>query len=239
MKSIKGKALRVKFIITGFFLLLYALRFPLYPLYAAESSPSADIKSKLEEFKKEAASKAAQLKELISKKLQNKAYIGRVKSKSDNSVTLAAITGPKIISLNQDTVFASQIKTKQKLTINQEDQVVALGDIDETGVLIAKKIILIPTIDYELKTYLWGQVVLFEDKLATIRDKSNKNISAALPKEAKVKAGDFVILTGSKNKNEIFEAVFVYVIPYDGILKPKKIATPSAKISTPSASPRR
>lgn len=179
------------------------------------------------------------MKELISKKLQNKAYIGRVKSKSDNSVTLAAITGPKIISLNQDTVFASQIKTKQKLTINQEDQVVALGDIDETGVLIAKKIILIPTIDYELKTYLWGQVVLFEDKLATIRDKSNKNISAALPKEAKVKAGDFVILTGSKNKNEIFEAVFVYVIPYDGILKPKKIATPSAKISTPSASPRR
>lgn len=227
--SIKYKVLCIK----GLLILSLPIILNTYPIslaYAADSTPSADIKSKLEEFRKEAASKAAQLKELISKKLQNKAYIGKVKSKSDNSLTLAAVTGPKIISLTQDTVFANEIKPKQKFTIDEEDRVAALGDIDETGVLIAKKVILLPAKKEPSKSYLWGQIFSVSEKMATLKDKGNKNISVSLPKSAKVKTGDFVILTGSKDENEVFDTVFVYVA--------KKAATPSAKIATPSAKPK-
>lgn len=211
------------------------------PSFAADSTPSADVKSKLEQLKKDIASRAAKLKQEIDKKLTNKAYVGKVKTKSKTSITLATRTGPKIVSINQDTVFDSQIKGKKyslKL-VSEEDYLAALGDIDETGVLIAKKIILPDPKPLILnpKSYLWGQIVAVSEKLATLKDKEQKNIAVSLPKQTSVKEGNFVILTGSMGKNDIFEAEFVYVIPQGGILKLKKVATPSAKTATSSAKP--
>lgn len=221
-------------------LLLHPSPFTLHPVLAVDSTPSADIKSKLDEFKKEIASKAAQLKQVVDRKLKDKAYVGTVKTVSDNSLTLAAESGPKMVSTNQDTVFESNIKTKQKFsqkTLSEENYIAALGDIDETGVLIAKKIILLPAPNSELKTYLWGKVIAISDQLITIKDKELKNNAASLPDSSDVSLNYFVILTGSKGKNDIFDAGFVYVIPQGGILKAKKMATPSAKLATPSATP--
>lgn len=233
------------------FLQLYAIPYTLYPIFAADSSPSADIKSKLEEFKKEINSKsasfAAQLKETISKKLKDKAYIGKVKAKSESSLTLAATSGPRIVSINQDTLFESKIKSRVKFSqknIRDEDFIVALGDIDETAVLTAKKIILLPALNSQLKTHLWGQIIAISDKLLTVKGRDNKNTAVIPPADPKVKLNDFVILTGQLNeqsspldKNEIFEAEFVYIIPQGGFIKPKKTATPSAQISTKSPTP--
>lgn len=203
-------------------------------VYAAESSPSADIASKLKAFQKEAASKAAQLKDLISKRLQNKAFVGTLESQSGNSLTLAAKSGPKIISLSEDTLFESNTKSKQKFSrknLASGDYITALGDIDETGVLAAKKIILLPTTNSEKpKAYLWGQIISVSEDLATLRDKNFKNVAASLPESSKFKLNDFVILTGSFDKNNIFSAQFVYVIP-QAVIKPKKSATPSANIN--------
>ena len=44
-----------------------------HPVAAVDSTPSAEIKAKLEELKKEIASKAAKLKQEVNRKLQNKA----------------------------------------------------------------------------------------------------------------------------------------------------------------------
>lgn len=220
------------------------------PAFAAASTPSADVKSKLEELKKEIASKAARLKHEVDRKLKNKAYVGKVKSKSDQSITLAMSTGPKIISTNQDSVYESKqslpskdgkIKSRTKFslkTLAEEDYIASLGDIDETGVLTAKKIILLPTPDYKPKAYLWGQVISISDELITLKDREFRNVAASLPKGSKVKLNDFVILTGNKDKNDILDAGFVYVIPQGAILKPKKISTPSAKTATKSATPK-
>ncbi len=188
---------------------------------AIESTPSADIKSKLEEFKKEIASKAAKLKGEVSRKLNNKAYVGEVKTKSSASLTLASSSGPKLVNINQDTLLP-----KKKFV--EEDFVAALGDVDETQVLTAKKIILLPTPKPLTKIYLWGKIVSKEVRLATLLDRSQKNIALSLPKGANVGSGDFIIATGTKGKNEIFEAEFIYIIPQGGILKPKKVATPSS-----------
>lgn len=214
------------------------------PAFAAESSPSADIKAKLEELKKEIASKAAKLKQEVNRKLKDKAYVGKIQSKSTTSLNLTAKSGPKTVSLNQDTIYESSPKKKTLTlrTLKEEDYIAALGDIDERGVLIARKIILLPPpkVDPLLaeKTYLWGQVISISDKLITLKNRESKNVSVALPNIPAVKLNDFVILSGTYTKSKIFEAKFVYVIPQGGIIKPKKSATPSAKISSPSAKPK-
>ncbi len=220
---------------------LYALHFTLVttqPIYALDSTPSADIKSKLEELKKEIASKAAKLKQEVNRKLKDKAYVGKVKSNSATSITLAADSGPKMVSINQDTIFESKIKAKPKFsakTIAEDAYAAALGDADETGVLIARKVILLPPRSDKPKTPLWGQIISISDQLLTLKDKDFKNVAVSLSNTAPIKLNDFVILTGSKDKNDIFKAGFVYVIPQGGIIKPKKIATPSAQIATPSS----
>lgn len=207
---------------------------------AAEATPSADIKIKLDELKKEIASKAAKLKQEVNRKLKDKAYVGKVKTKSLTSLTLATKSGPKIVSLNQDTVYESRVKGRKNFsqkTILEEDYVASLGDIDETAVLTARKVILLPTPSDNTKIFLWGQIISISDKLVTLKDRNLKNVAVSLPSSSNVKLNDFVILTGKYNKNEIFNAEFVYVIPQGGVIKPKKIVYPAPKGAgaTPSA----
>lgn len=235
------KGYRFQFLGYSFFLflLLYPVTCTLSTIHAADSTPSADVKAKLEELKKEIASKAAKLKQEVNRKLQNKAYIGKVKTRSSQTLTLATDKGPKIVNINQDTVFESKVKGKkfsQKL-LAEEDFLVALGDVDETAVLTAKKLILLPSINVEPKTSLWGQIVAISDKLTTIKGKDLKNIAATFSNLSAIKVNDFVLLTGKIGKNEIFNGEFVYVIPQGGILRTRN-ATPSAKIATPSANPK-
>ncbi len=208
-----------------------------FPVFAAEGSPSADIKSKLEELKKEIASKAAVLKQDVDKKLTNKAYIGKIKTKSSTAITLASKNGPRIVNINQDSEFISQIKGKkysQKL-ISEEDYIASLGDIDENQVLTAKRLILLPQPQEKNKIYLWGQIVAISDKLVTLKKGDLKNVSVLLPDQKAVKLNDFVILTGIMGKNEIFEADFVYVIPQGGFIKSKKTLPAGRQVATPSA----
>lgn len=240
MKKVVGYRLWVVVIILIVFL-LPTTTYVLQPIYAAESSPSADIKSKLEELKKEIASKAAQIKQEVDRKLKDKAYIGKVKTKSDTSLTLATRSGPKIASTNQDTIFESNIKSRRKFSqklITEEDYIAALGDIDETGVLIARKIILLPEPSEKQRTFLWGQIISISDNLITLKDRNFKNTAATLPASSNIKQNNFVILVGNKDKNDIFKADFVYVLPQSGVLKPKKVATPSAQTASPSAKPK-
>ncbi len=229
-----------KFTIIALIFSLFIVHCTLYipAALAADSSPSADIKAKLEELKKEIASKAAKLKLEVNRKLQNKAYVGTVKSISDQSITVATSSGPKIISINQDTVFESNIKSKTKFsakTVASENYIAGLGDVDETEVLIAKKIVLLNPTSNTLnpKVFLWGQVISISDQLATIKDKDKKYVSVALPDLPTVKINDLVILTGIINSKQIFESDFAYVLPQAAVLKPKKVATPSA---TPKSS---
>lgn len=222
----------VKFILIGL-LFLYPIPHILYPTSAAESTPSADVQSKLKALQIEIASKAAKLKTEISKKLQNKAYIGTVKSKTASTITLASRSATKLININQDTVYGSS--TTKKIIIKDEDSIAALGDVDENGVLTARKIVILPSSSIRLPTsILWGQVISVSDELATIQDKSLKNVAVSLTKISSPKPGQYVILVGQKGKNDILAADFLYVIP--GKEAPIKVATPSAEASK-SATP--
>lgn len=229
-----------EFIVLLFLFLLSTPNSELPTIYAADSSPSADIKTKLEELKKEIASKAAVLKKEVDRKLKDKAYVGAVKQKSDSTITLATESGPKIMTFNQDTVFESKVKPKKGFTeknIALENYLAGLGDVDETGVLIAKKVILLPTPDNEpTKSHLWGQIVSKSGKLATLKGKDSKNVAISIPSATDISQNDFVILTGTSNKNDIFEAKFIYVYRKGSVEKPMKVATPAATLK-PAAPP--
>lgn len=229
------------------FFILSTVTCNLSPVFASESSPSADIRTKLEELKKEVASKAAKLKQEVSKKLTNKAYVGNLKSISSSSLTLASTAGPKLVTINQDTIYEGKVKSKttrpssggktkfSQKSLSEEDYIAALGDVDETGVLTAKKIVLLPTPNTEQKTYLWGQIISASEELFTLKDSSGKNVAVSIPSEYKLKLNDLIIATGTVNKNSIFEADFVHVIQHGGILKPKKVASPSATLKPTTA----
>ncbi len=225
------------------------------PAQAVDSTPSADLKAKLELLKAEIASRAAQLKKEINQKLQNKAYVGTIKTKTVNtanssgSLTLAAKTGPKIVTLNQDTVFDTFGKSKTRYSLKavaEEDYIAALGDIDDNGVLTAKKLILLPTPTDQPKTNLWGQITSISDNLISIKTREGKSISISVNKDTQfaktdgqsslgeLRTNDFIIVTGRTNKNDIFEADFIYTVPTGAVLKIKKVATPSAQVATPS-----
>lgn len=241
----KNFAFYIVILIFTFYILILSTQLP---VKALESTPSADIQAKLDELKKEIASKAAKLKKDVDRKLKDKAYAGKIKTISNASVTIAAYSGPKIASINQDTVFESKIKGRRysQQLIRQEDFIVALGDVDETAVLTAKKVILLPEKEEINKIPLWGQVIALSDKLLTIKDKKGKNIAVSLPPGTTAKLNEFLILTGKHKKNEIFTAEFIYIIPQGGIIKParqaggpkRETATPSAQTSTPSTKPK-
>ena len=213
------------------FLQLYAIPYTLYPVYAADSTPSADIQKKLDILKQEIASKAAKLKEQINKKLQNKVYVGVIKSKSTTTLTLATRTGTKIVNINQDTLYEPPLS--KKVTLKEEDSVATLGDVDETGVLTARKIVKLPTTNSQPKTHLWGSVISVSEDIATIRDKEGKHIAISISEiDTTVKIDQIIIATGYLNKNNILDADFIFVT---GQVKPKpNVATPSAQEATKS-----
>ncbi len=248
MLKVQNYNLKFKVILISLtFLSLCTLHFALCTslAFAVDSSPSADLKTKLKSLQDQIASKASEIKQTISAKLQNKAYWGKVLSKTDSTLTLATKTGSKIISVNQDTVF-SYSKGKLSLkTILVDDFIVGLGDVDETVVLSARKIIKLTIVEFpDLKTH-WGVVTNIGDSQFTLQA-SDKDIIVFVDSKTELKFGgasaEFtdiklkksVIIVGLPYKIGI-KARFVYILPYTSInLKTSPIASPSILLASPS-----
>lgn len=221
------------------------------PALALDSTPSADIKAKLKALEAEIASKAAQLKSEINKKLQNKAFVGAVTEKNDKTIFLDAKGKAKKILVNQDTVFGNnQKKTKgySLKLLDKNDYISALGDIDDTGTLVAKKVILLDTPEKPSKKVIWGQIVAISDQIITLKDRDSNNLALSINSEtdlksedsditlSKLKPGSFIIAVGILNKNNIIKADFINLLQNGVILKPKKSSSPSATINQEAGS---
>jgi len=111
-----------------------------------------------------------------------------------------------VLGENSELIKRSVNNIGQVLTVNA-------NELNALHLVTAKKIILLPTTNSQLKTYLWGQIISISDKLITLKDKDVKNVAVSLNSQSQVKLNDFVILTGTKNGNDIFEAGFIFVIP--------------------------
>lgn len=237
--------LSIKLILVVLITTLYFILYTQYstPTHAADSSPSADIKAKLEELKAEIASKAAQLKQEINKKLQNKAYLGIVKTKSETALTLVSKNGLKMVTINQDTVYESSGKSKFSFkTLSEDNLVAALGDIDDTGVLTAKKLVLISQSKTEPILSIWGKTLTVSDETVTIKNREEKSIAVYITDETKIikdseeittdqlENRDTVVISGWKDKIGNIEARTIFVLTRNNkLLGDEDISTMSAK----------
>lgn len=264
MNRIKGQALGVRSFIILFLLFVFSplslpagkAGFTLSPTLAAESSASADslrqqneasIRSKIESLKQEIASKAAKYKQEITQKLQNKAYIGSIKAFSEQSITLTSNDTPLVVKINQDTIYESNVNKKYTFkNLEQEDYIAALGDIDETNVLTAKKIIELPQSTKIIKFISWGQILELSGKIV-IKTNDDKRLTLTVDSDTTYQKGeneisfedirinDQLVVVGVINKAGSVVSQYIYIFPKGTTTKPQKLSTPSAQITTSSA----
>lgn len=217
----------------------------LYPVYAQTASPSSSLKEKLKALDAEIASKAAQLLTTINRRLQNKVYVGFIKSKSNTSLTLATKSGSFIVNINDYTTY--EVGKKNSLaSLAVDDYVAALGDIDDTDLLTAKKIIRYPAPTNTDKQIFGGIVTTTTAQAITVRnfDSSMKTIDLNTQTSYRfgdesadfsaIKVNKVVYVVGLTTENRL-TARLVYIVPYTLTLPKSKIATSSA---SPSTSPK-
>lgn len=213
--------------------------FPITLVSAAESTPSAETKSKLKALQEQIASQASKIKLDITRKMQNRAFNGFIKSKSPTSLTLATKSGSKIINLNEYTNYQSTGKLKTGLSnLTTDDFIIALGDVDNNEVLTAKVIIKTASPSAQQRKAIFGQVLSVNNEVVVITDKekqkftvkTNSETTYKIGKEvgalSDIKAGKPIIVSGPTDNTGTIEARFIYIYPYSSIAKPK-IASPS------------
>ncbi|MDD2823368.1 MAG: hypothetical protein PHQ59_04805 [Candidatus Daviesbacteria bacterium] len=208
---------------------------------AADSSPSASIQSKLKALQEEIASRAANIKNEVSKKLFNRAYVGTVKNKDTNSITVTLKSNSGNINTNEFTEYVIKSKTligsSGLKNITTSDSIAALGDIDDKGVLTAKRIIKL-TKPNNPKKVIYGKLTSVATSSATLKDFQDNQFSITFDKNTDyqvekskgifndIKVNTLIIAVTEQTTPDTLLTKFVYILP--GGLKIKN-STSSAK----------
>lgn len=219
---------------------------------ADDKSPS--LESQVKSLEQEIASKAAALEGKVSLKLQNKIAEGTVTSVSGSQIVLSPINGYSDNPSHNQTVLVNSFTTydftskRLSETINRDDFVIALGDVDDAGNLAAKKIIKASQPTTVLPDSTMGKVVSITGSTLTVKERGNQTVLIASTDGtalysgdqeitfAQIKTGNLVIATGQMVKDNIFNARFVYLVPEEMFLS-KPVASLSA-FTSPSLKPR-
>lgn len=243
-------------------ILLFSLtvRYTLYaiPSYAQESSPSGSIADKINALKEEIASKAAEIKSQVTKKVQNKAIIGKIITLNDSEVTIQTMTNPRIVKVDEFTeILGAGSKNIKLETLETDDNVVALGDYDDKNNLVAQKLIYLNKPASTSAELIWGQIQKQSGSTITISTKEGATENLTVTTQTQMFLGSdeaslldakvekHLLTRATRNRDGSLRARFIYFVPSVGFTKPDDDASPSAKVSasqskpaTTSASPR-
>lgn len=207
-------------------------------IQAIDSTQSA-----LKALREELASRAADpiIKNEVTKKLQNKAYIGTVKSKNSKFLVISVRGSDKNINVSEFTEYV--IKSKKSTgdaglkNIPVESSVVCLGDIDDRGALTAKRIIKLSSpapIFPKIINGILTSVSNGKAKLQTARNDQflvtfDKNTEYQLGKNegsfGDVRINKSVIVSGEGTDSANLSATYVYIYP-NAVVTKTKTATP-------------
>ncbi len=203
-------------VIFTFYILHFTFYIPI--VHADDASSSGDLQSKLKALESEIASKAAQIKSQIGKKVENRLEEGLVQSKTDSQIILAAL--PDQSSTTNDynpdanknvTVLINKFTTydytgKVTKSINTDDFVVALGDLDDKSNLVAKRVVKEPKPNQTPIIYFWGKVTEASSSGMIVQGK-DKTQNVSLNKDTIYQAGDKNASSKSLEKDEMVVAV--------------------------------
>lgn len=225
---------------------------------SAQQSPTASSSStlldKINEIKTKAASKAADFLSEVTKKLQNKAYIGVITSLDQEKITIKFDEDERVISTDEYTKVVFPGKTPKKLPVVSDiqtgDFVSALGDVDDKGVLKAKRIVKSSPIASESSKLVWGTIQKVQGGTLTLKliDTTDQTVTASgqtsifLGQEEAslldLKSNRTVVVRGKESKDRILSASYIYIIPANPNVKPEKKPV-TAITASPSATPRK
>lgn len=251
---VKGLGFSLIIISCMFFAFLYPNPYTLNPAFATDSSPSASIQSKLKDLQAEIASRAAAIKNEVSKKLLNKAYTGIIKNKGNASLTVNLKTDDGNINVSEFTEYIIKSKTligdNGLKNLNVSDSIAALGDIDDKGALTAKRIIKL-TKPVILKKVIHGSLVSVATASAILKTNQNDQFAIIFDKNTDYQIGktdgNFKDITANQwiiavvepiapaptstteNQPQTLLAKFVYIFPTTLSAKPKTSSDSSVK----------
>lgn len=227
------------------------------PVQAIESTPSSSLQDKIDSLKKEIASKAANFKKEVDKKMQNRAFIGQIKEKSANKFIINTFkNSSRTILTNDYTVYQNKsIKATKKNALSlkdlqENDFVVALGDIDDRSILTAKKIIKftpVPGYPGQTTQAVLGYIESYSPTSMSLKTTDNKKLTLKITNGTSVNLGNEESALSSLKPNQLVAAVtessssanlrFIYILPQrNSQLKsvkpqPQITSTPSGKTS--------
>lgn len=227
-------------------LLFYIVHSTFYisPIFAQTASPSGSLIQKLEDLKKDIASKAAEIKNAVNKKVQDKAIIGTILKIEDNKMMIQALNSVKTVNFDEFTeVYGLGNKKIKITTLETGDNIASLGDFDDKNNLAAKRIVFLQNYATSSGELVWGQIQKSQGQTISLKDKSGGNIIITTNPQtvfalgnneasiADAKVEKFMIARGSKLKDGSIKARFIYFIPSFGFVKSSvKTSTPSSNI---------
>ena len=197
---------------------------------------TSTVDQKLEELKRDIASKAAQLKSEVNKRIGNKALLGTVTVTSTDRLTIDSKNGSKTIKTNEYTLYQNDSKQKTKKAysfdqIQTGDTLVSIGDIDETGALLAKKVVRVDPPQKKAYSYLSGQIGSVTN-LAFVLELRGKPIAdvsytgktfiqngKAEGTSSDIKPGRRAVVILSSG-TEASQSAFIYLPPETSVIKP-------------------
>lgn len=218
--------------------LLSLFAFSASPSLAVESSASSKlIEQKLSELKISIASRAAKIKEDLTKRLQNKVLVGEVLSTENKLIQISADNETRDI-------ITSEYTDTPKAKISVGNFLIALGEIDDKNSLVARKV-LVSLRPQELEQkIIWGQITSVQKDLLSFKPKEstlsgllvdkNTNITSTSKDLtlADIKEGTIVVAIGTQKQDKL-QTRFITVIANKTVKLPKSAVASSS--ATPSA----
>lgn len=246
----QGTAFRVQRLVLIVLLALLTIPYTLNPVpsYAQDSSPSGSLIQKLNDLKNDIASKAAQIKNEVTQKVQNKAIIGSIININDTEVTIQTLNSTKIVKYDEFTkILGSKNKEIQIDTLEVDDRIAALGDVDDKNNLVAQRLVYLESFASNSAQLVWGQIQKSSGNIITVKTQSggtknlitNAQTNFFLGNEESsildAKVEKFLVARATLQKDGSLKPRFIYFIPSMGFTKP--IEKSSTKSASPSATP--
>lgn len=202
------------------------------------ATQSSTLLQKINEIKNQIASKAAEIKQEITQKIQNKAYIGKISDLSTSSISLLVRDETKTITVNEYTGF--QIKKGKTIkNLKKDDYIATLGDVDDKGMLIAKKIVKLDAPPATQSSIIWGITDSVSSTSATFKSRDNQTLKIVTNSNTVIKLSgkdaklnqigkDRSIVVVGRKSNDSIIAQFIYIVPNAGDILSNRSTSPSA-----------
>lgn len=216
---------------------------------AQESSSSGSLVDKINELKNEIASKAAQIKSEINKKVQNKAIIGSIIKTNEADMIIQGLNSTKTVKFDEfSTIIDLNGKEIKIDSLEESDTVAALGDMDDKNNLVAQRIIYLNNFASASAQLVWGQIQKTSGSTVIIKNQAGETENIITNNQTEFFLGNeeasledakpekHLVARTTRNKDGSLRSSFIYFIPSMGFTKPEKDTANSIKNATQSAS---